>query len=63
MFWSLFYFFLLFQIFHTPEGMLSGEQGVYVAESISSNNTKEYKVGLFPTPAHLCIDFLVDVIT
>ncbi|KAL4028354.1 hypothetical protein IC575_011547 [Cucumis melo] len=31
------------QIFQTPEGMLSGEQGVYVAESISSSIQKESK--------------------
>lgn len=31
------------QIFHTPEGMLSSEQGVYVAESISAKNTKQAK--------------------
>ncbi|XP_038891106.1 protein ILITYHIA [Benincasa hispida] len=31
------------QIFHTPEGMLSGEQGVYVAESIPSSIPKESK--------------------
>ncbi|KAG7021005.1 Protein ILITYHIA [Cucurbita argyrosperma subsp. argyrosperma] len=31
------------QIFHTPEGMLSGEQGVYVAESVPSSITKEPK--------------------
>ncbi|PKI39081.1 hypothetical protein CRG98_040505, partial [Punica granatum] len=28
------------QIFRTPEGMLSNEQGVYVAESVASKNTK-----------------------
>ncbi|KAG5549672.1 hypothetical protein RHGRI_014840 [Rhododendron griersonianum] len=31
------------QIFRTPEGMLSSEQGVYVAESIASKNTKQAK--------------------
>ncbi|CAJ1961186.1 unnamed protein product [Sphenostylis stenocarpa] len=31
------------QIFHTPEGMLSTEQGVYVAESVSAKNTKQAK--------------------
>ncbi|XP_019193917.1 PREDICTED: eIF-2-alpha kinase activator GCN1 isoform X15 [Ipomoea nil] len=31
------------QIFRTPEGMLSTEQGVYIAESISSKNTKQPK--------------------
>ncbi|KAF7144019.1 hypothetical protein RHSIM_Rhsim05G0170000 [Rhododendron simsii] len=31
------------QIFHTPEGMLSSEQGVYVAESIASKNMKQAK--------------------
>ncbi|KGN61327.2 protein ILITYHIA [Cucumis sativus] len=31
------------QIFQTPEGMLSSEQGVYVAESISSSISKESK--------------------
>lgn len=32
-----------FQIFHTPEGMLSTEQGVYVAESVASKNTRQAK--------------------
>ncbi|KAJ6865023.1 hypothetical protein NC651_035552 [Populus alba x Populus x berolinensis] len=32
-----------FQIFHTPEGMLSSEQGVYVAESVASKNTRQAK--------------------
>ncbi|KAK2994712.1 hypothetical protein RJ640_002518 [Escallonia rubra] len=31
------------QIFRTPEGMLSSEQGVYVAESVAMNNTKQAK--------------------
>ncbi|KAK7285862.1 hypothetical protein RJT34_20645 [Clitoria ternatea] len=31
------------QIFHTPEGMLSTEQGVYVAESVSAKNSKQAK--------------------
>ncbi|CAI9090959.1 OLC1v1025859C1 [Oldenlandia corymbosa var. corymbosa] len=31
------------QIFHTPEGMLSTEQGVYVAESVASKNVKQAK--------------------
>ncbi|KAF2306959.1 hypothetical protein GH714_022778 [Hevea brasiliensis] len=31
------------QIFHTPEGMLSSEQGVYVAESVAAKNTKQAK--------------------
>ncbi|KAI4350125.1 hypothetical protein L6164_010637 [Bauhinia variegata] len=31
------------QIFRTPEGMLSTEQGVYVAESIAAKNTKQAK--------------------
>ncbi|XP_048226208.1 protein ILITYHIA isoform X2 [Ricinus communis] len=31
------------RIFHTPEGMLSSEQGVYVAESIASKNTRQAK--------------------
>ncbi|XP_052734790.1 protein ILITYHIA [Vigna angularis] len=31
------------QIFHTPEGTLSTEQGVYVAESVSAKNTKQAK--------------------
>ncbi|KAK7397369.1 hypothetical protein VNO78_18538 [Psophocarpus tetragonolobus] len=31
------------QIFHTPEGMLSTEQGVYVAESVAAKNTKQAK--------------------
>ena len=34
---------LFFQIFHTPEGMLSSEQGVYVAESVASKNTRQAK--------------------
>lgn len=33
----------LFQIFHTPEGMLSTEQGVYVAESVVSKNVRQAK--------------------
>ncbi|KAJ1414656.1 TOG domain [Sesbania bispinosa] len=31
------------QIFNTPEGMLSTEQGVYVAESVAAKNTKQAK--------------------
>ncbi|KAJ6854774.1 protein ILITYHIA isoform X2 [Populus alba x Populus x berolinensis] len=31
------------RIFHTPEGMLSREQGVYVAESVASKNTRQAK--------------------
>ncbi|XP_057962817.1 protein ILITYHIA [Malania oleifera] len=31
------------QIFHTPDGMLSSEQGVYVAESVAPKNTKQAK--------------------
>ncbi|CAK9164336.1 unnamed protein product [Ilex paraguariensis] len=31
------------KIFHTPEGMLLNEQGVYVAESIAAKNTKQAK--------------------
>ncbi|CAK7341235.1 unnamed protein product [Dovyalis caffra] len=31
------------RIFHTPEGMLSSEQGVYVAESVTSKNTRQAK--------------------
>ncbi|RZC22440.1 Protein ILITYHIA isoform B [Glycine soja] len=31
------------QIFLTPEGMLSTEQGVYVAESVTAKNTKQAK--------------------
>lgn len=31
------------QIFNTPEGVLSGEQGVYVAESVTAKSTKEAK--------------------
>lgn len=31
------------QIFHTPEGMLSTEQGIYVAESVAFKNTKQAK--------------------
>lgn len=33
----------MFQIFHTPEGMLSSEQGVYVAESVATKNMKQAK--------------------
>ncbi|XP_042987937.1 protein ILITYHIA isoform X4 [Carya illinoinensis] len=35
-------------VFRTPEGMLSSEQGVYVAESIAAKNTKQAK-GRFRT--------------
>lgn len=35
--------FTWFQIFHTPEGMLSTEQGVYIAESVTAKNTKQAK--------------------
>ncbi|KAL0317538.1 UNVERIFIED_CONTAM: protein ILITYHIA [Sesamum angustifolium] len=31
------------QIFHTPEGMLSTEQGVYIAESVVSKNVRQAK--------------------
>ncbi|XP_050384454.1 protein ILITYHIA [Argentina anserina] len=31
------------RIFHTPEGMLSSEQGVYVAESVAAKNMKQAK--------------------
>ncbi|KAK6915301.1 hypothetical protein RJ641_020418 [Dillenia turbinata] len=31
------------QIFNTPEGMLSSEQGVYIAESVAAKNTKQAK--------------------
>ncbi|KAD4888101.1 hypothetical protein E3N88_20174 [Mikania micrantha] len=31
------------QIFNTPEGMLSTEQGVYIAEAVASNNMKQAK--------------------
>lgn len=31
---------LPFQIFFTPEGQLSSEQGVYVAEAVVAKNTK-----------------------
>ncbi|KAJ8770180.1 hypothetical protein K2173_011515 [Erythroxylum novogranatense] len=31
------------QIFRTPEGMLSSEQGVYVAESVTAKNSKQAK--------------------
>ncbi|XP_062084326.1 protein ILITYHIA [Humulus lupulus] len=31
------------RIFHTPEGMLSNEQGVYVAESVATKNMKQAK--------------------
>lgn len=34
---------LHWQIFNTPEGMLSTEQGVYIAESVASNNMKQAK--------------------
>lgn len=40
---SFFFIVTWFQIFHTPEGMLSNEQGVYVAESVASKNTKQAK--------------------
>ncbi|XP_042484650.1 protein ILITYHIA [Macadamia integrifolia] len=30
-------------IFHTPEGVLSSEQGVYIAESVATKNTKHAK--------------------
>lgn len=36
------------QIFYTPEGMVSTEQGVYIAESVASNNMKQAK-GRFRT--------------
>ena len=39
-----FYFLVMwFQIFHTPDEMLSTEQGVYVAESVAAKNTKQAK--------------------
>ncbi|KAF8392097.1 hypothetical protein HHK36_022439 [Tetracentron sinense] len=31
------------QVFHTPEGLLSSEQGVYVVESVAVQNTKHAK--------------------
>ncbi|XP_057471002.1 protein ILITYHIA [Actinidia eriantha] len=31
------------QIFHTPEGVLSSEQGVYIADAVASKNTKQAK--------------------
>lgn len=31
------------KIFHTPEGVLSSEQGVYIAESVAVKNTKQAK--------------------
>lgn len=37
------FFVTRFQIFNTPEGMLSSEQGVYVAESVAAKNTKQAK--------------------
>lgn len=37
------FLFLSFQIFRTPDGMLSSEQGVYVAESVAAKNTKQAK--------------------
>lgn len=42
------FFFVLFQVFHTPEGTLSSEQGIYVAESVAAKNTKQAK-GRFRT--------------
>lgn len=33
----------MFQIFHTPEGLLSSEQGVYIAESVAAKNMKQAK--------------------
>ena len=39
----LYFFVTCFQIFHTPEGMLFTEQGVYVAESVTAKNTKQAK--------------------
>jgi hypothetical protein len=41
-------FLVLFQVFHTPEGTLSNEQGIYVAESVAAKNTKQAK-GRFRT--------------
>ncbi|CAL2263567.1 unnamed protein product [Prunus armeniaca] len=32
---------MLSQIFRTAEGLLSSEQGVYIAESVAANNIKE----------------------
>ncbi|GAV69761.1 LOW QUALITY PROTEIN: DUF3554 domain-containing protein/CLASP_N domain-containing protein/HEAT_2 domain-containing protein [Cephalotus follicularis] len=40
-------FLVLFKIFCTPEGMLSSEQGVYVAESIDAKNTKANTVIIY----------------
>ena len=34
---------VMFQIFHTPEGLLSSEQGVYIAESVAAKNMKQAK--------------------
>lgn len=34
---------LYLQIFNTAEGMLSTEQGVYVAEAVAAKNTKQAK--------------------
>ncbi|ONI05050.1 hypothetical protein PRUPE_6G353600 [Prunus persica] len=31
------------QIFHTPEGLLSSEQGVYIAETVAAKNMKQAK--------------------
>lgn len=31
------------QIFNTPDGMLSSEQGVYIAESVVASNAKQAK--------------------
>lgn len=36
-------FLMRFQIFHTPEGILSTEHGVYVAESVAVKNTRQAK--------------------
>ncbi|XP_059439580.1 protein ILITYHIA isoform X2 [Corylus avellana] len=36
------------QVFHTPEGTVSSEQGIYVAESVATKNTKQAK-GRFRT--------------
>lgn len=34
---------IMLQIFRTPEGMLSTERGVYVAESVASKNVRQAK--------------------
>lgn len=40
---SLAFPFSFCQVFYTPEGMLSSEQGVYIAEIVAARNTKQSK--------------------